>query len=239
MSPPKTSSPSDKAAASARKRGGQSGNRNAQKHGIYGRAFRASDQLEISSSSQGQLQDEINLLRILIANTAQVIQPAENQSFQEAISALYTVSLALARLDSLHLTNTRLHAPDASDQRLIEFYKGMGLTDAEVQAVIDEEEGRQPAAPIPPERWVEIYKGMGFTDEEIQELDLLSPQPTAKKARGGQAGNTNALKHGIYATLFNSAERRRLEKFGLIGDRRDAPQMWGYHRHRGRVKSSA
>lgn len=54
---------------------------------------------------------------------------------------------------------------------------------------------------------------MGFTDEEIQELDLLSPQPTAKKARGGQAANTNALKHGIYATLYNSTERRRLEKF--------------------------
>lgn len=152
MSTPKTSSPRTQGAACARKRGAQSGNRNARKHGYYARAFRASDQLEISFSGKGQLQDEINLLRVLIADTAQVIQPAENQSFQEAISALYTVSLALARLDSLHLTNNRLHAPADSDKRLIDFYKGLGLTDAEVQAVIDEEEGRQPAAPIPPER---------------------------------------------------------------------------------------
>ena len=74
--------------------------------------------------------------------------------------------------------------------------------------------GGPPAAPMTTERWVEILKGTGCTDEEIQaENNLPFPRPTAKKARGGQAGNTNALKHGFYASLFNSAERRRLEKF--------------------------
>jgi len=34
-------------------------------------------------------------------------------------------------------------------------------------------------------------------------------------------------------------QEARQERFRLIGDRRDAPQRWGYHRHRGRVKSSA
>jgi len=91
----------------------------------------------------------------------------------------------------------------------------MGCTDAEIQAGIDEMHGGPPAPPIPTERWVEMYKGMGLTDEEIQvEINRLPPpQPTAQKPRGGQAGNTNALKHGFYASLFNSAERRRLEKF--------------------------
>jgi len=56
---------------------------------------------------------------------------------------------------------------------------------------------------------------MGFTEEEIQAKmnEPPPPPPTAKKARGGQPANTNALKHGFYASLFNSDERRRLEKF--------------------------
>ena len=90
----------------------------------------------------------------------------------------------------------------------------MGFTDAEIQADIDEMHGGPPAAPMTTERWVELLKGMGCTDEEIQAEDNLPlSRPTAKKPRGGQAGNTNALKHGFYASLFNSAERRRLEKF--------------------------
>src|SRR3990172_9174511 len=97
MSTPTTSSPRKQDADPARKRGAQSGNRNAYKHGFYTHAFQASDQLEISSPGRGWLQDEINLLRVLIANIAQDIQPAQNLSFQENISALYTVSLALAR----------------------------------------------------------------------------------------------------------------------------------------------
>jgi hypothetical protein len=220
MSTPTTSSPRDQGAGSARKRGptrkrgAQSGNRNAYKHGFYAHAFQASDQIEISSPGRGWLQDEINLLRVLIANIAQDIQPAQNLSFQENISALYTVSLALARLDSLRRTNTILQAPADSDKRLMDVLKGMGYTDAEIQAGIDEMHGGPPAAPMTTERWVELLKGMGYTDEEIQtENNLPLPRPTAKKARGGQAGNTNALKHGFYASLFNSAERRRLEKF--------------------------
>jgi len=186
-SPPNKNTGPARKRSPTRKRGAQSGNRNAHKHGFYARAFQASDQLEISSPGQDRLQDEINLLRVLIANTAQVIQPAQNPSFQETISALYTVSLALSRLDSLHHTNTRLQTPDDSDQRLIEIMQDIALADAE----IDEKEGRPPAAPPPP--------------------------PTAKKPRGGQADNTNALKHGFYASLFNSAERRRLEKFDRRG----------------------
>src|SRR5574341_1358518 len=103
MSTPETSSPPGPARkrGPTRKRGAQSGNRNAYKHGFYSRAFQASDRLEVSSPGTGRLQDEINLLRVLIANIAQDIQPAQNLSFQENISSLCTVSLALARLDSL------------------------------------------------------------------------------------------------------------------------------------------
>jgi hypothetical protein len=100
MSTPKTSSPRTQGADPSRKRGAQSGNRNAQKHGFYARAFQPSDQLEISSSGQGQLRDEMNLIRVMIASLAQDIQCAQNLSFKENISALHSLSLALARLDS-------------------------------------------------------------------------------------------------------------------------------------------
>lgn len=227
MPTPNPSSPPEKDPDSApkprlsqkRKRGAQPGNKNAYEHGFYSAAFRKSEGLEISSPGRkGQVQDEINLLRVLIADIASDIQPDQTLSFQENISALYTVSLALARLDSLRLTNHRLQAVPDSDQGLKEFYKRLGLTDEEVQAEIDEMNGL-PATPITSERWVEILKGMGLTDEEIQTYfsDLTSPRPIAKKAPGGQPANTNALKHGFYASLFNSDERRRLEKF----DRRE------------------
>src|SRR3970040_1488943 len=147
MSTPEASSPPNQDAGPARKRGptrkrgAQSGHRNAYKHGFYSRAFQSSDQIEISSPGRGRLRDEINLLRVLIANIAQDIQPAQNLSFQENISALYTASLALARLDSLRRTHNSLQTPSASDQRWIEVLKSLGFTDAEIQADIDQMHG--------------------------------------------------------------------------------------------------
>lgn len=214
-SSPDPSSPPPKKPDPARKRGGQSGNRNAYKHGFYTRAYQKSEQLAISSSREDCVQDEINLIRVLVAKIAQDIQPAQNLSFQENISALHTVSLALARLDSLRHTNLTLTKPD---ERLIALYKTMGFTDAEIQAEIDEMNGIPSPSPMTEERWVELRKGWGYTDAEIQaEIDKQPPPPPAPKkgakARGGQPANTNALKHGFYASLFNSEERRRLEKF--------------------------
>jgi hypothetical protein len=37
---------------------------------------------------------------------------------------------------------------------------------------------------------------------------------SGKKNRGGQLGNTNALKHGFYGTVFKPGEIRRLDKVG-------------------------
>jgi len=215
MLTPTASSPRKKSPDPARKRGGQLGNRNAYKYGFYARAYRKSEQLEISSSGRGCVQDEINLIRVLVADIAQDIQPAQNLSFQENISTLHAVSLALARLDSLRHTNTSLIEPD---KRLFAAFKGIGFTEEEIQAGIDEMDGIPSTTPMTEEREVELLKGMGFTDEEVQaQIDRRPPPaPTPKKgakARGGQPANTNALKHGFYASLFNSEERRRLEKF--------------------------
>jgi len=42
------------------------------------------------------------------------------------------------------------------------------------------------------------------------------PKPPAPRKRGGQPGNTNALKHGFYTKNFSIAERRGLQAVETI-----------------------
>jgi hypothetical protein len=59
---------------------------------------------------------------------------------------------------------------------------------------------------------VELFKRVGFTQDEIDN-EIYG---TAKRMRGGQVGNTNALKHGFYASTFKPEEIRKLEKMDGI-----------------------
>lgn len=59
---------------------------------------------------------------------------------------------------------------------------------------------------------VELFKRMGFTQDEIDN-EIYG---TGKRMRGGQVGNTNALKHGFYASAFKPEEIRKLEKMDGI-----------------------
>jgi hypothetical protein len=53
-----------------------------------------------------------------------------------------------------------------------------------------------------------------------EQNDLIPAKGTAKRKRGGQPGNTNAYKHGLYSKNFSLAERRGLEaaKGIVLGD---------------------
>ncbi len=55
---------------------------------------------------------------------------------------------------------------------------------------------------------IEFFTGLGFTQEEIDN-EIYG---AGERTRGGQVGNTNALKHGFYASVFNPGEIRKLEK---------------------------
>lgn len=59
---------------------------------------------------------------------------------------------------------------------------------------------------------VELFKRMGFSQVEIDN-EIYG---TGKRIRGGQVGNTNALKHGFYASTFKTEEIRKLEKMDEI-----------------------
>jgi hypothetical protein len=156
------------------KRGAPLGNKNALKHGIYSRAFTKEEQREWLSPAKGGLQPEINLFKILIARTARMLKPLDEDSapsFHESVAALYVVSMVVSRLNSFYCTNEKFYA--ANDASLVEF-----------------------------------YTNLGFTQEQI-EIELYGPP---EKTRGGQLGNTNALKYGFYASVFEPGEIRNLEK---------------------------
>jgi hypothetical protein len=45
-----------------------------------------------------------------------------------------------------------------------------------------------------------------------QDQTIVEVPASKKKPRGGQFGNTNALKHGFYASVFNPEEIRKLDQ---------------------------
>jgi len=59
---------------------------------------------------------------------------------------------------------------------------------------------------------IELFNRLGFTREEIDN-EIYG---TGERTRGGQVGNTNALKHGFYASVFKPGEIRKLEKMDKI-----------------------
>jgi hypothetical protein len=92
---------------------------------------------------------------------------------------------------SFHESIAALYAVSMAVSRLNSFYR----TNEELYAESDAD-------------LIEFYKNLGFTQEQIDE-ELYGP---TQKARRGQVGNTNALKHGFYASVFKPDEIRKLEK---------------------------
>jgi len=82
-----------------RKRGGQPGNTNALKHGIYSRFYRAIDLVDLEPLLAIGLEEEIAMLRVLIRRSmAQNEDRQDPDSFLEVVKALST---AFGRLGGL------------------------------------------------------------------------------------------------------------------------------------------
>ena len=112
----------------SRKRGAPVGNKTALKYGFYSHAFTKEEQREWISA-KGGLQPEINLFKVLIARTARMLKPMDENSvpsFHESVAALYVVSMAVSRLNSFYCTNEKLYA--ALDACLMELCKSLGFT---------------------------------------------------------------------------------------------------------------
>jgi hypothetical protein len=120
------------------KRGAPFGNRNHLKHGLYSRAFDRSDFEDLAQPVKGQFEDEITLLRVLIARAAEQVKPshARRRSFQQNLNALHTVSLAIARLNSFYRARLRHPADPEDDAQVREVFHKMGYTDERIQTEI-------------------------------------------------------------------------------------------------------
>ena len=85
-----------------RKRGGQPGNTNALKHGLYAGIFKKDELTALASVSSLDLTPEAELLRVAIRRTMEAIdREGENLAFSEQVACLRTLTLSLTCLSRL------------------------------------------------------------------------------------------------------------------------------------------
>jgi len=94
-----------------RKRGAQSGNRNAFKHGFYSSQFKLAERIGLSRFQFTDLTEEIGLLRVELRRyfEAETVEPGQID-YETRLQALRTVSLAAESLTRLIRTQVILNA---------------------------------------------------------------------------------------------------------------------------------
>jgi hypothetical protein len=94
-----------------RKRGAQSGNRNAFKHGFYSDQFKQAEKLSLSQVQNADLTNEIDLMRVEMRRYLEAETLALGQmDYETHLQALRTVSLAAESLTRLIRTQVILNA---------------------------------------------------------------------------------------------------------------------------------
>jgi hypothetical protein len=120
-----------------KRRGAPKGNKNARKHGFYSHTFTEEEFRQRKSAVSGRLHPEIKLFKVLIARTASLLTPLDDNSsasFQETLAMLSTVALAVARLNSFYRTNEKLDSVDSDLPN--PFLTRMGFTRAQTDLEI-------------------------------------------------------------------------------------------------------
>jgi hypothetical protein len=97
-----------------RKRGGQPGNTNAFKHGLYSKSFSLAERRGLQAAEGIVLGDEIALLRVLIRRFAEEILSSQGVAPSESAQHLAVVSEAMLRLASLLRTDHMLGGSQSS-----------------------------------------------------------------------------------------------------------------------------
>jgi hypothetical protein len=95
---PVPSSPSDQP---KRRRGGQPGNGNALRHGLYSKYFSPSELHGLDDNIQGEFLDEIALARIQVGRLAEMLKDYRNMPFDEFIAATNALANFLDRIQRL------------------------------------------------------------------------------------------------------------------------------------------
>lgn len=102
---------------SRRKRGGQNSNLNAYKHGFYSKRLRSLSTQALSELNEGNVEDEIQVIRLMIARHLEMRSSHPATSATESLTDLRVISFATARLASLIRLSKNLpvELPDSDD----------------------------------------------------------------------------------------------------------------------------
>lgn len=96
------------------KRGGQSGNVNALKHGFYSRRFRDIEVSDLDTALRGGLEDEIALMRVMIRRVFDCAESVEAEDIESWSKALTSLGVAATRLAGL-LRTQKIIEGDSSE----------------------------------------------------------------------------------------------------------------------------
>jgi len=88
-----------------RRRGAQPGNNNAYKHGFYSGSFMQLENELLSLHESERFEDESNLMRVLIKRTTDKLAETNDLSLEDYLSALCTISFAMAVLERINRSN--------------------------------------------------------------------------------------------------------------------------------------
>jgi hypothetical protein len=164
-----------------KKSGAPMGNKNAQKHGMYSRAYTRDEQRELSQTVLDYRQNNIKFFKVIIARTAERIKPSASNPmpFQEIVTVLNTLVIAISRLHSAQNLKHQMLTDREMDMEndIVKFCQRIGMTKEEID----------------------------------RELFGIVPIHKSGNKRGGQVGNLNALKHGFFASAYSLEELRKLE----------------------------
>jgi|GEM_PF-1824422 len=105
----------------SKKRGAQPKNANALKHGVYSRHYTPEELLALDQDVVGSLKDELEILRLAILDAAESVlkEPEDSFAFHDNVTALRTISVAVARLENLiQVRMTAFGDPDRREQQV-------------------------------------------------------------------------------------------------------------------------
>ncbi len=111
-------------AGEKRKRGGQPGNRNALKHGLYSRFFLPDEKKSLENESLGKLDDEIELLQAYIYRTLKYFteNPPANELAQ--LTTIHSLTAAMTCLQGFYRTKKAVFDDGQTPlQRALERFK--------------------------------------------------------------------------------------------------------------------
>ncbi len=89
-----------------RSRGGQPGNRNSLKHGYYASLFDPAEIRKLDQLKEHEVDDEIDLLRLLIKRTVASMPPPAELAPSERLRAVRVITYAVSCVEKLELTRS-------------------------------------------------------------------------------------------------------------------------------------